>query len=335
MAIAFAATSVADFILGGSAIVGDATTNASVIGPYVAEGIDMDDNRQFTSPQFTGVTDFWASAYSYSPGNFSAPGELRFYDTTYSTSQPVFRIKQQGTYYTGWWTYLDFQMWNGSSWTTLVSSVTEAQTALTKFDFEIVKDASAGAARIYLGESLDAEATSIDTTLVAWTSIDQVEWYLPSTSGGDSWVVSALIIADETTIGMKFIQESITADGTNTDFAGAYTDIDETGLDTGDSITSQSTGDISTFTGSLDNVIDSGHDILASVLSINYTAAGADKEIGAAYYVSATDYVGNSEVVSEGSGVVNLIQATNPNTASAWSASEIEGAEFGVKNVAI
>jgi hypothetical protein len=335
MSVVFAATSVADFVLGGSAVAGDVTTTAANIAPYVAEGIDMDDNRQFTSPVFSGVTDFWASCYSLSPGNFSAPGELRFYDTSYSTSQPVFRVKQQGTFYTGWWTYLDFQMWNGSSWTTLVSSVTEAQTALTKFDFEIVKDASAGAARIYLSESLDAEATSIDTELVAWTSIDQVEWYLPSSSGGDAWYVSALIIADETTIGMKFIQETITADGTNTDFSGDYTDIDELGLDTGDSITSQATGEISTFTGNLDAVIDSGHDIVASVLSINYTVGGADKKVTAAYYISATDYEGGNETVSEGSGVVNLVQSTNPATASAWTPSEIEGAEFGVKNKAI
>ena len=329
MSIVFAGTSVADFeVLGGDAAT-DSHTTASNLAPYVKEGILMGDGRRYQSPAFpAGVTDFWASMWSKNQGDFTAPGELRFYDTSYSTTQPVFRVIENGTSNTGWVDPVNIQMWNGSSWTTLLSGTVSGGSATRKkYDFEFIKHASAGAVRIYVEEVLDVEATGINTELVAWTSIDKVEVYLPSTSGADRWYVSALIVADESTLGMKFVQGVLDGDGFNTDWTGAYTDIDETGLNTADFVTTNTVGNKQSVTDSLDAVIDTGHNIIASIISLNLAANGGTKRIGAGYRSGGTNYSGGNKLVPLGSLPFQDIAHVDPNTAVAWTPAGIEAAE--------
>lgn len=341
MTIHFAATSIADFELEGGALATDSYTTASGLAPYVLEGVALEDNRIVARDLVTPITgSFWGTNYGRTPtSSFGSDVYLYLYDSGYSTSQPVFRVWSDiGSGSTGWTGPIRIDGWNGSTWVNLVTSGAGGGTALTRFDYNIVRDTDGtdGEAAVYINGALSgSRATGLDTTLVAWTSIDRVEWFLDPTSGSDTWVFSAFILSDEDTTPMIFVQEVPTADGTNTDFTGAYTTIDELGRSDADFITSSTPGDRSTFTGSIDAVIDSGHDILASVITANVrNVGGSGINMAGTRYISATNYDGSSLAIpAAGIGVVMDIAEVDPSTAVAWTPSGIEAIEFGVKYV--
>lgn len=329
--IKLAATSVADFVLSGSAVATDVTTTAGQLAPYALEGFNVDDGRIFTRDIDEPFVDFWCRCHVYAGANHL--NELKFYDTAFSASQAVLRVIGSAGVGNAWQGQLLFQAWNGSSWSTLVTTTnTVGANVLKKIDIQYVRDNSAGEVHIYIDDALEATLTGADTDLAAWTSIDRVRFESASSTGGDQWTISGLIISVDDTRQMKFVQESITGNGTNTAWTGDYTGIDELGLNTADEISSTTTNDIETFTGSINNIIDTGHDILASVLTYNINSVGGDSDLAAAYRISSTNYETSPKTALSGLSVMSFITEASPATATAWTPSEIEGAEFGVAN---
>lgn len=339
MALKFAATSVADFIIGAPAsYTTDAYTTAADIAPYVAEGISIVENGLYRGEFFEDLTenDIWIGVHSFS-GGFGSDTYLYLYDTGYSTTQPVFRIWSDiGSGTTGWTTNMRIDGWNGSTWVNLVTSTSGAGGSRTRFDFHIFRNDTTGSAEVFYNSVSNGAATNIDTNLVAWTAIDRVELFMDGTSGGDTWVISGLIIDTVSTLDAIFVQEVATGNGTNTAWTGDYTAIDEVGANSADAITSSTVGQIETFTGNINAIIDSGYDISSSVISANVENTGASNlRLGLTYRSGGTNYsIGNS-LVAPGITVVAKKADVDPNTSAAWTPANIESAEWGVEYQAV
>lgn len=339
MALKFACTSVADLIIGAPAsYTTDAYTTAADIAPYVSEGISIVEGALYRGKFFAALTenDIWIGVHSFS-GGFGSDTYLYLYDTAYSTTQPVFRIWSDiGSGTTGWTGVMRIDAWNGSAWVVLVTGASGAGGARTRFDFHVFRNDTTGRAAVYLNGVLNQEATSIDTNLVAWTAIDRVEFFMDGTSGGDTWVISGLMIDTVSTLDAIFVQEVATGNGTNTAWTGDYTAIDEVGANSADFISSATVGQIDTFTGNINAIIDSGYDISASVISANIENTGASNlRLGLTYRSGATNYSIGNALVEPGITVVANMTGVDPNTSAAWTPANIESAEWGVEYQAV
>lgn len=326
-----AATSVSDFVMSGSAVAADVITLAANLAPYALEGFDATDGRVFTRDIDEPFTDFWFRCHVTCAANHL--NELLFFDTAFSTSQAVLRVIGSAGVGNAWSGQLLFQAWNGAAWSTLTTTTNVlGNTILKKVDIQYVRSNTVGIVRIYFDDALEAEVTATDTDLAAWTTIDRVRIQAASSTGADAWIFSGVIISTDDTRQMKFVQESITGNGANTAWTGDYTGIDELGLNTADEISSTTTNDVETFTGAINNIIDTGHDILASVLTFNVNSVGGDSDLAAAYRISGTNYEATPKTAPSGPSIMAFVTEVSPATATAWTAAEIEGAEFGVAN---
>lgn len=338
MSLKFAGTSIADFALSGS-VLPIANTTAAQIGLYVSEGITMDDSSTIRGAFIEALTenDIWVSLYSTCFSGLSADGYLYLYDLAYSTTQPVYRIWSDNTGgSSGFGDLMKIDGWNGSSYVNLVTGINTAGSTRTRFDFHIFRNDTTGSAAIYNNGSLDTEVTGIDTNLVAWTSIDQIEINMPGTSGGDGWAVSAIMVDNVSTLDAIFVQELPTANGTNTAWTGDYTAIDETGLNTADFISSATVGQKETFTGNINAIIDSGYDISDAVISLNVENTGVSNlRLGAVWRSGGTDYTVANALFAPGVSIKAFKASVDPNTSAAWTPANIESAEFGVEYMAV
>lgn len=330
MTIHFASTSLADWVMTGDATAADVVAAGSAVDPYCLEGFTVNDNRIYTADVIDPFEDFWCRLYTVGSGdNLNV---FDFYDVAFSTTQAVLRIR--GNTGNGSWAgNILVQAWNGSSWTTLATSVSALSTVRAKIDIQYVRDNSAGIVRIYVNNTLDIEVTGIDTDLAAWTEINRVQLAAGTSAGGDAWIVSGIIIASVDTRNYVFVQEAMTGDGATTDFTGSYTDVDETGLDEANGITSNVTDDVSTFVGGLNAIIDSGYNIVASIISMNINAVGGAVDVAGVRRISGTDYEDTPIALGPGTHPgVQFISELSPATAAAYTAAEVEGMEYGVAN---
>lgn len=79
--------------------------------------------------------------------------------------------------------------------------------------------------------------------------------------------------------------------------------------------------------------IPSGASIVAVSHNIYAQEAGAGSEIKPVFRISSTDYAGDTQTLSSGTLQYQKIYETSPATSTAWSRSEIDGLEAGVKLV--
>lgn len=331
MSIYYVGSQLADFDTLTDAPTNETGANAA---DYVQGGIDLNDNDavsvvfdDFAVSETSG--EVWFTLLR-GQGGAGSTAEIHLYDSDYDDSNPVIRIT--GTD--------DFQapivrLWNGSSHDILATG-SDAGNTVVRFDFQIIRDNTGGVVRIYQDGVLDVEATAQDTNLAAWSNLNRLQIQAGSSSGGDGFRVSQIILADEDTRDMILVQEDWTGDGSNTDWNGGQSEVDDTGtgLDEGTFAFSNATGQKLSMAGTLDAVIDSGYDIVASVISARATRAGtAVTQLKGHNVISSTDYATTGKTVPLGGvSVIQFIEDTSPATASAWTTAELEAAEGGVES---
>jgi hypothetical protein len=101
-------------------------------------------------------------------------------------------------------------------------------------------------------------------------------------------------------------------------------------------IQSLTSGDIDTFDMEelvSDKGLPSGSTVVALSHNIYAQEAGAGSQIKPVFRISGTDYEGDAQTLSSGTLQYQKIYETSPATSSAWSRSEIDGLEAGVKLV--
>lgn len=131
---------------------------------------------------------------------------------------------------------VDFQRWDGATRQT-IANISQGQKTFVVWTIRIVIHASAGYIEAYQDGNLAASYGPADTTALG-TSIK--EWHF-STCGSSSPRFSEVIVADESTIGWRVFTAYPNGAGTLTSWTGAYTDIDEAGIDDADSVYSGTT----------------------------------------------------------------------------------------------
>lgn len=221
----------------------------------------------------------------------------------------------------------NFEYWNGAAWVIIDSSVI-IDRALYSYDIRCQLDATNGFFELYQNNILLSSFTG-DTTLAAST-VDNVGLF-GTLAGTNSF--SQIISKDTSTLKMKLSTYRIDADGTDTEWTGDFTDIDEAGLvDNVDFIDSNTAEQVSTFTGTfpatpVDFVIE------AFALN-NWVSAGSvgpqNMQVvtrsGGTVYPSATLPTLNLGLESR-----RQIITTDPDTGLAWDDTSLAAAEFGVK----
>ncbi len=321
MSIISAITSIADLANIGGGLV----TTSSIYG-NVAEGIETVSSFRHTLP--SKVADFWIGCYLMKSGNANTSGFLILFDTTYSNTQGLFAIAQTGSN-TG---IYRLTYWNGSAWTAAsAETFTIGSGVLHRIDYHVKIANAGGVIELYLNGILTATGAIDDTRITdVVTGIDKVE-FGNFASGLNRCQWSAMIFADEDTRAMYMAQRLPTGNGANTAWTGAFGDVDETGINDADFITSTTAGAKETFThAALPAAWATGFTVEA--VAINYRfSAGQNSGVVAKdlQRIGGTDYVGTSLGSNAQIAPVQKLLAQNPATSADWTMAEA-ASEFGI-----
>ena len=227
---------------------------------------------------------------------------------------------------------------SGASWSNLTeTAVTLADDTLYTIDIHFHPDGTTGVAELYVDGVLIGTSTG---AIIGdgGATIDGVSIRSNYLNNGQGIYFSEMVMTnddDEPTIGWHVSTLLPTAAGATSGWTGAYTDVDETILDTGDYLSTNTDSTITTMTfGDIDASVDS--DVVVGV----YVCAVVSKIAGAAVTnidvvarPSTTNYFDeNSGTLATGS-LTNYVAELplNPETAGAWTVAAVEGCEFGFR----
>lgn len=333
MAIHFVGTSIGECSSydSGHVVVG---TTATDLAPYVPEGIQIDyqnNSEGADTPDISIQTDFdlvegWVSFY-IDFGDFSGNNwdhNVVALRDSRDTSKPILRINKPKNSQS---LVLFYATGSGEGNVSLSYPILQ----LSKIDiyFKLNTD-GVGGITIYKDGTLWVTYTGVLTSTGGLIGFNQLTF---QREGGDnsSRTVSAIIIADEDTRDFKVQMDYATGNGFHTDYTGDYLNIDGTGLDDTDHITSNLQGDQESFTFPSLHADFVGTSlkyagIVTSSQSLGTLGVQAITRINSVTYSSPTfaSGSGSNKGYSE-------LWAVNPSTGVAWTKTEIESAEFGVK----
>jgi hypothetical protein len=133
-------------------------------------------------------------------------------------------------------TTLNFEYWNGATWTLIGSGITSGAGVDTeinllfygrRFDVEIIMNNTTGAFRLYMDSVLLREFTG-DTILDTETQVDEFIYTEYNSSSNIDNFIANLCIADEDTRDWVFSIHNTSSDGTNNAWSGGEADVDDT-----------------------------------------------------------------------------------------------------------
>lgn len=324
MTINFSGTTLADLTEGlANAATRESNTTAAQLAPYALEGVKLfgDDGGE--------VIEVAASATKYV--------SCYFYTTHTAGTRAVIQLLDGGTslfeilHSSG---NLSARYWNGSTWSVLGTTAVSAS-ILYKLDVRVTMDNSSGVFNFYIDDSL-VQSFSGDTIYTASTTLDEVLIRNGSATDTDATTFSALIIADEETRDIVFQSLKPTGAGTNSGWTGAYTTVDESGIDDSDFITVSSAAQTSTFAMTNTNAAFATN---YEVVGLGVCARSSRGSSGVGYvkpavYSNVTLGTGTSTPLDVTWGRAYHIFTQDPDTATTWTIGGIDAAELGVQSSA-
>lgn len=149
--------------------------------------------------------------------------------------------------------------------------------------------------------------------------------------------ISQVIVADESTIGWKLATLSPDGNGAQTAWTNDYTAVDEFSYNSADYIETNSTSQTETYTVSNINAAYATYNVKAVAVAVRASndAGSAVNDLQAVVRVSGTDYPSaNLSITKDGTEQSKQnVWNTNPATTAAWTQSEVNALEAGVKSV--
>lgn len=327
MAVYFQGNEYEDF-----ATVNNATTYATTyVNSYVRTGMRFAclSTASAETSSFS-ANDFWTHYFGLLVYNANTPagGIVTFY----SGSTAYLQI-----YHNDSTRYLEGRYWNGSSWVTCFTYANSQNTIAYAHDIYIkVGTAGTGEFKFYVNNQVAGYATGLDTTFGGAVSNFTKVRFDANYGLGGIFYVSEVIVADWPTLGARLVTTYPNAAGTYTEFAGgSYTAIDDTAL-TSDLLTSNTNGERMS-AGFFDIAALGSGESIANVKVTSATSRDTSGPQNANIFarISGTDYNGSDQAVQLNIATTpRVIQdwATSPATSSAWTVTEINGAEFGIRS---
>jgi len=227
------------------------------------------------------------------------------------------------------------QKWNGSSWSTILTSgLTPAclNTASTPgvIDIHLVVG-NPGRFSMYVNGAPLVSDAALDLSFSGIAGFDKLRFQ----GSGASFqvVISEIIVASHNTIGSKVVSRVPDANGNYTAWTGTFADIDETTLGGGtDYIIGAADGDRESWTHTNFTALGASESIstVGMACAAQRDAAGP-QSLNMFTRISSTDYDKANETINVAITHVTKFWDTNPNTSAAWTIAGLDAAEFGVR----
>lgn len=231
----------------------------------------------------------------------------------------------------------DFEYYNGSGFTTIISGVNIIKNVLTVIDIHCKLDDINGIFALYIGNVLQDSFVG-DTILSPETEIDSFTLEASRTGGtsGSRSLFSQVVVSDTITIGGHLYTMEIEANGNSTDFLGSFSDINELNVDDVDSINSSTAEESSSFVIANLPALPPTVSIksITTCARIKNSAAGPQNaqfitRIGVTDYLTA-----NLTGIDIGYNPFLNIENVSPATSNPWTESEANSIEIGLKSKA-
>lgn len=227
-------------------------------------------------------------------------------------------------------TTISLQYYNGSGYTTVGSGWTYLS---TDDPVVITWDIPNGALAWRVAGVAIASASGLDLSAV--NDIESIHFDKWNGGGlGDGTAYSEWIVTSGNPLTKRYYCKPPNAAGSNSGWTGAYTDIDETGINVADKITSASDNEVSTFKAAARTF--AGYEVDAFVFNsyARKSSTGPDQIIPM-MRVGGTNYeVGAAIDLSLGYKAYRAVVAVDPSTAGAWGLTNANdvNTEFGFKS---
>lgn len=246
-----------------------------------------------------------------------------------STNTPLFRIDNNETYRP--------QYWDGGSWVNLktneISTATDAD-----YDVHVKIDATAGLFVVYQDAAEVYRFEGDTSSIINSTTMDTVDFKsLSDTSTTFSSSLnqfSQVAIADEKTLGWKIATLGVTAQGTETDWTGDNTNVDEITLDVNDFISSDTAGQIETF--AIADLPTAASSLIVKEVGVLVSAlrdSTGPSQLELVARTNSTNYFSSTLALSTSFESYFHGWTTNPNTGVEWTQTEVDALELGVRSV--
>lgn len=280
-------------------------------------------------PFGSSVTSFWAHMYLYQEAlPASNTDYIVFMNAAGTEGEYKVIINTDGS-----WT---FQKFKSAAWSTIGSTtaaVAVINNSAAAFDFQVVRNLTTGTFNVFKdGVSIFSFSGDTDTD----NTIGSVK-FSGITTNTRELNVSQVIIADESTVGWKLQTLYPDGNGFNTAWTGDYTAVDEAAYAAGDFIETNTLNQIETYTASNINGAYSSYNVKAVVVAARASndSGSAINDLQAVVRTASTNYTSsNLSLPKDGNEYsVQNVWNTNPNTTAAWTQSEVNGLEIGVKAV--
>lgn len=262
-------------------------------------------------------------------------GFVELFDTAYSTTQPLFRIRKA----TSNAATARMWVWTGTAWVDSgVNGGTWGAGTLMRLDIELVMDDTNGIWRTYRN-GVDTIAYLGDTDRVASDGIDLIRFGTYSTASNQEsrmTTYSGILIADEDTRGKFVAQRKPTGAGDFVQWTGDYEDVTSSAYNglPGDAtfITTAAEDRRESFTyASLEEYQ------YNPILAVGIAHRGRESDAG---YAPITGFIRSGGVNYDGAPIASGTSFRGTQTmleddgSDPWTYEALEGAQFGVKSVA-
>lgn len=277
---------------------------------------------------FAGAAEYWIHTNVVFELAASA-GDLSFlHAEDFSGGVTVFKMEGNNGIFTG-------NYWNGSGFTIMSNVWSPVNDTLYKIDIHIKIHDTLGRFAIYIDDGLHEEFTG-DTLLYGGAQMDGIFLRGAATSllYAQSCAFSEVIVADESTIGWRVATIVPTGVGATGAWTGLWSDVDEVTIDDTDFLESNTTAQVETMVAS--NLSGPASSMVVQALAVVARArkgTSGIQQIQMAVRTNSLDFFSATLALDPGFIPINNIWATNPDTAAAWTPSEIDAIEIGVKSI--
>lgn len=299
-------------------------------------GLALSSTALNTTPVLSQQTEIWVSvmvAHVVSNSSNTQPF-LQLYD---SVNAKVFLQLDMDANST-----VSMEYWNGAAYIEQPGlfpvDTSFAENAIHRYTLHAKLHDTTGVFECYIDDVL-AYKLSGDTLLGGYANFDQVILGAANsgTGTGAGTTFSELIVSTTPTWGQRVFSHLVTGAGTNTAWTNGATEVDDVAVaNDADSITDDVNGDVETYANT--NLATEPNRMIPSCVITAFrgqnSGAGSANNIQHTIRSGGTDYFSSSVTgLSTTLAPYQNIWTTDPNTAAAWTNSNIDAMEVGVKAV--